>query len=112
MNSIARQKSAIPINSDCGNVITAINVWAICHRSVADGTRVVLESLSPLGPQETSGYRHRLGGGVGDWLLTNEFTRWDESGDRTPSLSCFVVGTLAMGDLRAMCILGIDCGYP
>jgi len=69
-------------------------------------------TVSPRTSQETSGYRHRLGGGVGDWLLTNEFTRWDESGDRTPSLSCFVVGTLAMGDLRATCILGIDCGYP
>jgi len=53
--------------------------------------------------RKTSGYRHRQGGGAGHWLLlTNEFTRWGESGDRTLKLSCSIVGTLAMGGACAL----------
>ena len=77
------------------------------------GKRAVPEWSSPLEPRERHQDRHRLGGGMGDWLLlTNEFIPWGESGDQPPSLPCSVGGITAMGDLRARCVLGIDCGCP
>ena len=94
MDQVAGQKSVISITSNSGNVTGSYNnVWNNCDISVSEEKRAVLEWLSPTEPRE----RHqairvdRLAG-VGGWLLlTNEFTRWNQSGDETahPVLFCY-----------------------
>ena len=91
MNPTAGQNLGISIN--CGNVRNSNNnKWNYYNISV-DEKRAVLEWLSPLEPHE----RHQAIGmdrmpGVGDWLLnTNEFTQWNQGGERDakPMLFCY-----------------------
>ena len=94
MDSVAHQNPVTSVTSHCGNITDSYkNVWNNCDISVTDEKRAVLEWLSPLEPRER---HHAIGtsrmAGVGDWLLiTNEFTQWNQSGDRSakPVLFCY-----------------------
>ena len=94
MNSAAHQNPTISITSNCGNITDSCkNVWNNCDISIADEKSAVLEWLSPLEPRE----RHQTIGmnrmpGVGDWfLLTDEFTQWNQGDDGStkPVLFCY-----------------------
>ena len=109
MDLIPRQKSAVPTDSDCGSVVAAV------------GTCRITTNRSPMGNASFRNGRLpsnlakdiRIGiGGVGDYLLTNEFIRWGESGDQPPSLSCSFGGIPVMGGLARYVCIGYRLRLP